>query len=86
MADKDEIGLVMKIVKNSFKLLLDIGLVVLSPNMAHLKSKSWKKITNMCVHFFQFSLKLKNYLVKFSDELRKTASEDCRSGLERLKS
>ena len=38
VADKDEIGQKMKIVKSSLKLLLDSGLVVLSLNTAHFVS------------------------------------------------
>ena len=42
VADKDEIGYVMKIVKNSFKLLLDSGLVILSLKQTHFYLKSLK--------------------------------------------
>ena len=86
VADKNEIGWVMKIVKNSLELLLDSGLMVLSLKTTHFLFKKLEKITNGCLHFFHFSLKLKNYLIKFPDELRKSVSGDHRSRPERLKS
>ena len=43
MADKDKIVKILKFVKIGLKLLLDIGLEVLSPNKSPLVFKSWRK-------------------------------------------
>ena len=74
----------MKSVKTCLKLLLDIRLEELSPNIVHFIIKVIKNHLEKLL-LFPFSLKLKICLIKMLDQSKVTVSEDHKSRQKQLK-